>query len=62
MEAHVVTFTLCREHQVYYTQACPHCYLGFLQRQERQTKERQDIDAGDLAQLAATSTPWPMVP
>lgn len=58
----VITFTLCKEHDVYFTQACPGCYFEHVRREERYTGRPAQFTLHEIAQLAATSTPWPMVP
>lgn len=60
MEAHVITFRLCQEHDVYFTEACPGRYLEDAHRRERYSGTPHPTVMADVAYLAATSTPWPM--
>jgi hypothetical protein len=62
VEAHVITFTLCKQHGTYYAVACPRCFLERYEQQERQTGEAVVVPLADVAYLAATSSPMPMVP
>lgn len=57
----VRTYTLCAQHDVYYTQACPGCYFQHLQRDEQYTGRPAAFFLHEVAILARTSTRWPLV-
>lgn len=61
-EAHVITFTLCKQHGTYYAVACPRCFLDHYEQQERQTGEAAIVPIADVAYLLHTSSRMPMVP
>ncbi len=54
MRAVVLSYTLCRRHDVYFLHACPCCYLADMRRVEAYTRHSEPLDLRGLAYLRRT--------